>query len=136
MSVKYIKNDMVSMKWDAEGFYESKTDGFIAAVHIYDTPNGRLAVTFKDNKAFIVLDTETDQPLDRASLYRLVREEFMEGTPIEDYYQDEYVLLGTLTGVESEPAEYYGLDLSDQEDLLARMRDLSGYWVTFEEEMA
>lgn len=136
MAVKYIKNDMVEMQWDAEGFYESKTEGFIAAVHIYDTEKGQLAVAFKDNKAFIVLDTETEEPLDRASLYRLVREEFMEGMVIEDYYQDEYVQLGTLTEVNSETSEYYGLTPEDQKDLLARMRDLSGYWVTIEEEMA
>lgn len=135
MSVKLIKNGIVNMDWDAEGFYESHESGFIAAVHIYDTPNGDLAVCFKDNRAFIILDLENEETVSREGLYKIIRAEAVDGDDISECYPDEYVQLGDIVSVDEEVADVYGLSEADQQDILERLNDLSTYWEVEEVEM-
>ncbi len=130
MSVKYVKNEVVSMLWDAEGFFESKSDGFIAAVHIYEGSKGSIPVMFKDGKAFVLLDPDTDMPTTREDLYEVTAECFREGTIVEEVYEEEYVEFSNEVEYNDTALGYYGLTPDDGEDMLARLRDLSGYWET------
>lgn len=130
MSVKYIKNEIVKMLWDAEGFFESKSDGFIAAVHIYNGKKGDIAVMFKDGKAFVLIDPDTDMPTTREDLFAVTAECHKVGVNIEDEYEDSYAELCNGADYNLKCLEYYGLSSEDGEDILNRLNDLSVYWET------
>ena len=58
----FIKNAVVTMDWEAEGFFETKKDGFVAAVHIYETEKFTCPVIFKGGVACMIWDDETEAP--------------------------------------------------------------------------
>lgn len=128
--MKYVQNEVVSMLWDAEGFFESKKAGFIAAVHIYEGSKGSIPVMFKDRKAFVLLDPDTDMPTTREDLYEVTVECFNEGLIVEECYADEYVEFANEIEYNETAVNYYGLTPEDGEDIMTRLKDLSGYWTT------
>ena len=134
MDVKYIKNGIVNLLWDSQGFFESKTEGFIAAVHIYSGKKGEIPVMFKDEKAFVLLDPDTDMPTTRDDLYAVTAECFNDGTDVEDIYSDYYVEFGTYAGCDESVLSIYGLSSEDGKDIVKRLYDLKEYWEIVEED--
>ena len=135
----YIKNAVVKMLWDAEGFFETKKDGFIAAVQLYENKKTgeTLAVMFKNGKAFMIFDNETEKPATRDDL-RDALSEIIKTDPegdMEEYFPDTYIELCNGVTCDADVADAYGLDEDDQEDIINRCDDLSGYYVTEYEDM-
>lgn len=131
----FIKNDFVSMDWLKENFIESKKSGFIAGIQEYTTPKrGDIAVGFMKNRAFILADEE-DNIFSREELINAIKETYKDGSEIFDYYEDCYVELGTVNGIDDDMADYYGFDGEDKKDILDRINDLKCYWVYVEEDM-
>lgn len=128
MSIKYIKNGIVNMLWDAEGFFESKTEGFVAAVHIYSGEKGDVPVMFKNYRAFILTDEDTDEPASREELFEVTRDCFIHGLEIEEECSDSYVELSDDASYDEDVLEFYGLSSEDGEDMLKRIKDLQEYW--------
>ncbi len=130
MAIKYVKNEVVNMLWDAEGFFESKTEGFIAAVHIYEGTKGKIPVMFKDELAFVLLDPDTDMPTSREDLYAVTASCFKEGTDVTEEYEENYVNFANMNEYNATAISYYGLTAEDGEDILRRLADLYDYWAT------
>lgn len=135
-----IKNAIVKMDWDSEGFYEHKaTDTFIAAVNEYSVPSGKLAVIFMNGKAFLLYDEETEAPVTRDDFTKFLHDMVDVYGPdvvLEDTDEcaEIYIELSNGVEVDSELAESYGLSEEDCEDINARIEDLSGYTeVTYED---
>lgn len=132
MSVVYVKNDFVKMLWDAQGFFESKTDGFLAAVHLYEGTKGTVPVMFRDNKAFILLDDETQFAASREDLFVAIKDCHKSGIIIEDYFYDQYVEFSNGVEFDEGVLAYYGLSAEDGEDMNKRLEDLQDYWQVIE----
>lgn len=136
-----IKNAIVSMDWDADGFYEHKaTDTFIAAVNLYNTPKGELAVIFMGGKAFLLFDEETEAPVTRDDFTKFLHdmvEAYGPDVVLEDTEECEDIYIELSNGVDVDPdmAELYGLSDEDCEDIVNRLADLSGYVETTYEDM-
>lgn len=123
--MKVISNEIVKMRWDADGFLEGKKSGFQGAIHIYDGSNGSIAVAFRDENAFVILD-EDGNVCDRDELIQVIKAYYKED---EDITEDEgFVLLASGAGVDAENLEMYGLSEEDGEDIEARLNDLHPYW--------
>lgn len=134
-----IKNAIVKMPWDAEGFYETKNDGFIAAVNLYDVNDDKIAVMFKGGKAFMIFDSELEKPASRDELQKALKEVVKSDGPdaeMEEWFPDDYIELSTGATVNSDVAEMYGFTEEQCEDILNRLADLSGYVETTFEDMA
>lgn len=129
-----IKNDMVQMDWDAEGYFESKKAGFLAATAIYSTDKGDVVVCFMEKKAFILIDSDTAIPVDRKEIQGAVKGCFEDEAIMEDYVPDNYVELCNGVTTETDIAAHYGLSEEDCQDIEARLEDLSGYWAEIVEE--
>lgn len=129
------------MDWDADGFYEHKaTDTFIAAVNLYDTPKGELAVIFMNGKAFLLFDEETEAPVTRDDFTKFLHdmvEAYGPDVILEDTEECEDIYIELSNGVEVDPdmAELYGLSEENCEDIVNRLADLSGYIETTYEDM-
>lgn len=135
MAKLMIKNDVVKMPWEADGFFESKKDGFIGACHVYDTEKGSLAVMFKDRHAFILLD-ENDEPAGLEDYFDAIKECHKQGINVEDYFSEVYVELSDAASVDEDTLAIYGLTPEDGKDILARLQDLWEYWQEYTVDMA
>lgn len=134
----YIKNGVVDMLWDSEGFYETKKEGFVAAVQIYSCTDGvDRAVMFKDNKAFFLYDEDEEDAASRDEIKNAILEAVKDegaGVNIADYYSDAYVPIseGGLP-VEQGIKDFYHLSDEICEDIIKRIEDLSPYYeVTYQ----
>lgn len=134
MAVKYIKNDFVYMDWIADNFIESKKSGFIAAIQEYSTPNGDRAVGFMNRRAFLLVD-EDGNVFTREEVINAIKDSHKEGLDISDYYEDCFVEIANTATVNDDLMEYYAFDEEDKEDIKARLKDLSCYWVYVEVDM-
>lgn len=130
----FIKNAIVKMDWDADGFYEHKAEGtFVAAVHIYDTSKGNeIAVIFKGGKAFLLYNNDTDAIMTRDEFTEFLHDMVKEyGPDVDLEYADEscevYIELSSGADVDPDLAENYGLSDEDCIDIMNRIADLSGY---------
>lgn len=134
---KIIENDVVSMEWDADYFFESNQSGFVAAINIYETPDGEVPVVFKDNKIFLLLDPDTDGVATADNIADVIKQCFKEDIELEEAFEEFYVSLGE-SGVllNADVAESYGLSEDDIADIESRIEDLSGYWATEEFSMS
>ena len=133
-----IKNAIVKMDWDAEGFYETRADGFVAAVNIYTTSNGEYAVMFKDGVAFMIFDDDTQAPAVRSELQSALKQVVDDAgasASMEEYFPDNYIELCTGGEVDPDLAEMYGFSDEDCQDISDRLLDLSGYIDTVTEDM-
>lgn len=128
------------MPWDAEGFYETKSDGFVAAVHIYKVADDKeLAVMFKDGKAFMIWDSKLEMPASRDFLQKALMTAVKgDGALVnmEDWFPDEYIELSSGATVDSDVADIYGFTDEQCEDILDRIADLGGYVDITYEDMA
>lgn len=136
--MKLIKNDVVKMDWDADCFFESKKKGFIGAVKVYETETaGSVPVCFADGCAFVLLDNESESVvLNAEAVNDCIKASYKAKVPMAEYCEDIYGKIGDLQVVDAEVAAYYGLSEEDCYDIDARINDLSGYWITVEEDMA
>lgn len=132
---KIIKNDIVTMDWDADLFFESRKRGFIAAVNVYETSKGSVPVIFQDNKIFLLIDPDTVKPASVEDISGAIKDCFKENLDIEDAFEDSYVELGIGSVDEEDIANNYGLSDEDIADINKRLRDLSAYWEVVEEAM-
>lgn len=130
-----IKNDVVSMDWEAEQFFETK-EGFVAAIREYQTEKGNVAIIFQDKVAYLLLD-EDNNPASVEDCSEAIKNIYKEGLSAEDLYPDSYVELGTTVVLDdgADTARYYGLSDGDIEDINKRLDDLSGYWAIIEQSM-
>lgn len=131
---KVIKNDVVSMEWLADNFFESRNAGFIAAVNVYETEKGSVSVIFKDKKAFFLIDSETATPASAKDISDAIIDCFKDEVELEDEFEDCYVELGNCIVTEEDIAHNYGLTDEDIADINNRLDDLSGYWEVVEED--
>ena len=133
----FIKNAVVTMDWEAEGFFETKKDGFVAAVHIYKTEKFTCPVIFKGGVACMIWDDETEAPATREELKKVFAEIVKDDpeAPIEEYFPDNYIELSNGAEVFEDAAEFYQFTEEQKEDILNRVRDIMRYYVTEEEEM-
>lgn len=120
--MKVVKNNMVDMQWDADGFVETKKMGFIAAVHRY----GNVAVAFKDGKVYTHVDDD-GECIDFNALVKVIKNAVKErDDDYPDFYEDYAEIYD---GREFMDETVTFLNLEDQkDDILARLKDLSGYW--------
>lgn len=122
-----VKNDVVSMDWDAKGFIEikrGKATKFIAAVHVYD----KVPVIFKDGVAYTHFDKSVISFNDAvACIKEAVKDKDVD---YPENYDDYVVLLEGSTLYDSN-LELLGI-LDYKEDISHRLDDLSGYWHTVE----
>lgn len=136
-----IKNAIVKMDWEADGFIEHKAQGtFVAAVNEYDIAGGKLAVIFMNGKAFLLYDEEEGAPTTRESFIEFLHdmvEEYGPDVVLEDTDEcaEIYIELSNGAGVDEDIASAYGLSDEQCEDILARIDDLSGYVETTYEDM-
>lgn len=127
--MKVVKNGMVDMPWDADGFIETKSAGFIAAVHKY----GNVAVAFKDGKAYTHID-EDGNCLDFASLVKIIKTAVRKNDDDYPEFYDDYAEI--FDGVDFADGTVNFLDIGEyKEDIQARLEDLSGYWHIVESDM-
>ena len=123
------------MDWEADSFYESKANGtFVSALNMYeDTMGDDLPIIFKDGKAFILWDAEAEKPLGVAEYTQLLAKltrKYGEDVNLEEIGEtaDMYVEISNGTPVDPDIAEAYCIDKEVAEDVVARLRDLSGYY--------
>lgn len=127
MSKVFIRNGIVNMPWEADGFFESKKNGFLGACHVYSGEKGDIAVMFSDKHAYILLDVN-DEPAGVEDYFEAVKEANKAGSSAYVYFED--VCIEFSNGVESDDdvLAIYGLSHEDGEDMCKRLEDLSAYW--------
>ena len=132
-----VKNAVVTMDWEAEGFFETKKDGFVAAVHIYETDKCVCPVIFKGSVACMIWDSETEAPATRDELKKVFAEIVKDDpeAPIDEYFPDDYVELSNGVEVYEDVADFYQFTDEQKEDILNRVRDIMRYYVVEEERM-
>lgn len=127
--MKLIKNEVVSMDWDANLFIQSRSTGFVAAIHMYgDTP-----VIFQDGDVYTLVSLDDDDeavPFTTNDIISGLRDCRKSNDIMEDYFCENYVDLSN-----EDNHQYYNLSEEDAEDIANRLEDLSGYWAIIEEEM-
>lgn len=128
-----VKNAIVNMDWEVENFFEHKADEcFVAATQDYITNDGEtITVIFMIGRAFILND-ENGSPIshdDFVPLLKKITDKYgSDFLPDEiDETADGYVELSTGGSVDSDMAEYFGLDAEVCLDIVERLEDLSGY---------
>lgn len=130
MAKSYIKNEFVEMPWEADGFFESKKNGFLGACHTYSGSKGDVVVMFANTRAFILLG-EDDKPAGVDDYFEAAKQANAAGAFMSDYFEDLRIDLSDSVSVDEENLELYGLSSEDGEDILNRLKDLSGYWETY-----
>lgn len=132
-----IKNAVVKMPWQAEGFFETKKDGFVAAVEIYETEKSECPVLFKKDVACMIWDDETEAPATLDELKKALAEIIKDDpeAPIEDYFPDNYIEVSNGVEVYEDIADIYKFTPEQCKDIVARVRDIMGYYVKIEESM-
>ena len=137
MAKKLIRNNVVQMDWDAETFYESKKNGFIAAIHQYEGSDGsQVPVVFSNQKAFLLVDDETGEPASVKEIFEALQYANKLNEPIDEVCVDNYVELSNSVTVEEDTMVAYGISLEYADDIINRLDDLSGYYAVIEEEIS
>lgn len=125
--MKLVKNNVVELDWNAEGFIESKKEGFISAVHLY----GEVAVAFRDGKIYTHI-SEDGECIGFDSLVATIKSAFKEKDYDYPMYYEDYVEIFNGESFEDDILE--SLNLTEcKADMDNRIADLEGYW--FEEEV-
>lgn len=126
--MKIVKNNMVEMDWDADGFIETKKLGFISAVHRY----GNIAVAFRDGKIYTHID-DCGETIDFNSLVGVIKDAVKTKDDDYPYFYEDYAEI--YDGVEFDESILNLLGIAEyKEDMEDRLNDLSGYWVVVESE--
>lgn len=137
---EYVRNAVVKMDWEREGFFESKKDTcFVAATELYETTGGdEICVIFKNNKAFLLYDEEAEGAMSREKFTEVLHdaiEEYGVDVDFSEIYEDAYIEVCNGAEIDQDIADGYGLDDEVCEDIVARCDDLSGYEVITYEDM-
>lgn len=137
-----IKNAVVKMDWDSEGFYESKKNGtFVAAVNVYKlSDDSDFPVIFIGGKACILWDPDYNRPVSRDEFTELLADlvkEYGDDLDLEniDITAEAYIEVSNGVTVDGDIVSEYGLDDEIQKDIINRIEDLSGYYVVEYEDM-
>lgn len=132
-----VKNAIVGMDWDAETFYESKTKGFVAAVHKYKNSEGEeVPICFRAGKAFYIYDNDTGKPAKAEEFAKAISDivkkdgNFIE---IADYFPEDYIEIADKFEVNDETVDYLGLSEEDKADIVKRVNDINNYYTEDEE---
>lgn len=132
--VKYVKNAVVNMPWEVENFYESKVNGFVAAVHNYEIDGVTVGVAFQDGCAYVMPDDNGGYKVGKA-LERDIVVSGKEGYSLMDYFGEDGCYLIAVAGGLVDSGECLGLSEDDVTDIINRINDLSGYY-QIEEQVA
>lgn len=132
-----IKNVVLKMPWQAEGFFETKKDGFIAAVEIYETEKFSCPVLFKRGIACMIWDDDAEAPATRDEIQKVLKEIVKEDpeADMEEYFPDNYIEVSNGVEFESAVADFYGFSEEQQQDVLNRIADLDNLYVRTDEKM-
>lgn len=124
--MKVVRNNVVEMDWDADGFVESKKEGFISAVHRFDG----VAVAFRDGKVYTHID-EDGGAISFKDLVSSIKSAAKEKDSDYPYFYEDYAEL--FDGQEFNEETLVHLGIEDHKDeMLKRLEDLSGYWIITE----
>lgn len=130
--MKLIKNDYVDMDWDAEGFFESRENGFVGAVWIYSGSQGEIPVCFHDSAVFILAD-EDGNVFTREQIRDCLAECNASNETMEGLFEENYIPFGTVAeGVNEDNVMMYGLTMDDAIDIVHRLEDVCVYWQEIE----
>lgn len=131
---KLIRNDVVSMDWWSDCFFESREKGFVAACQTYETEVGTFAVGFMNNNAFVILKEDGDLG-ERKDIQDCAKDcNKYEEEPWDGEWEDKVMIVSTEDGKEFLQSNY-GFTDEDIEDIENRLNDLSGYWYSYMEDM-
>ena len=130
MAKRVIKNDYVTMEWDADLFFESKHRGLVAAIQMYPAEGkDDVPVVFMDKKAFILVDADTSQSCSVSEVIEGIKECFKAGDLMEDYFPDNYIQITDGVDQNIDALKYQGISEDCLSDIEARLTDLTnGYW--------
>lgn len=129
MSRRLIKNGVVNMEWDAEQFFESKSKGFVAAIHIYTLSDGReIPVGFKEGLAFVLTEEDGETWYDYEKLVKAIKEAHDSGYEARVYFDDIFISLANDTFAYDEECDFFGFTEDQKEDMVRRVEDLKSYW--------
>lgn len=118
--MKVVKNNVVSMEWDADGFIETKKLGFVSAIHVY---NG-IPLAFRDGKIYTHIDE--DGVISFKDFVSTIKSAIKSDDNDYPTFYEDYVEI--YDGAEFEE-EFLKDNNIPKEDLVARLEDLGGYWV-------
>ncbi|MGV3076348.1 hypothetical protein ACEE21_14790 [Clostridium baratii] len=124
--MKVVKNSMVEMQWNADGFIETKRLGFISAVHQY----GNVPVAFRDGKIYTHI-SEEGNVISFKDLVGAIKGAVKEKDADYPYFYEDYAEIYDGKDFVEGTINFLGIDDS-KEDMLDRINDLSGYWVVTE----
>lgn len=120
--MKVVKNNVVNMQWDAEGFIETKKLGFVSAVHCY----GDVPIAFRDGKVYTHFSGD-EGVISFKDLVSSIKNAVINKDSEYPYFYDDYTEI--FDGQEFEEGNVALLELSEFiEDIKARLNDLSEYW--------
>lgn len=121
MAVAYLEQD-----WK-DSLVATKERGrkFIAAVHVFDTSNGKAAVAFFKRHALRIQDDEGDF-ITSADLLNFIKDNVDEELWEEDEF-DSTILIDRYGTIVEKPVTFQGID---QEDILKMYNDCNRYWKT------
>lgn len=125
--VKYVKNAVVNMPWEVENFYESKVNGFVAAVHNYVVDGSTIGVVFQDGCAYVMPDGNGAYKIGK-ELERDIVVSAKEGYSLMDYFGEEDCYLIAMAGGLVDFGDCLGLSEEDVDDIVKRIQDISGYY--------
>lgn len=129
MSRRLIKNGIVNMEWDAEQFFESKSKGFVAAIHNYTLPDGRdIPVGFKEGLAFVLTEEDGETWYDFDRFVKAIKEAHDSGYEARVYFDDIFIPLANDTAPYEEECDFFGFSDDQKADMVRRVEDLKPYW--------
>lgn len=125
----FVKNAIVKMNWDVEGFIETKAGGFVAAIHEYDTAKGKVAVVFMNKLAFLVYDSDEERPATMDEIKVALKQCYDNDLDFvsEMEEQDAAVILNDLSEKNEVAQGIYGFSDEDMDDMENRIWDVSAY---------
>ena len=127
--MKVVRNDVVSLDWDAEGFVQHKKEGFIGCT--FET--GGVDVLFIDQNAVLVVDEEGN-PFSKNEIVDMLKSAVKDGdSPWDVVVEPGYIPMGKIyidddgsTSIRMEE-NLSGYDI-DMDEIKRRLEDLAGYW--------
>jgi hypothetical protein len=137
MKMICVKNDVVKMDWDVNGFIDNRYLGFIGAAHDYHG----IVVMFEEDQVYTMVGD--DGPLDMKTIVKAVMDSYnikkgKEANAFREYDMDEYnefLLLVSGEDTMDENIKHVGLTDADMEDIMLRIQDLAPYYAEIIEDM-
>ena len=108
--MKVVKNNVVSMEWNAEGFVETKSQGFISAVHQYDG----VAVAFRDGKIYTHM-SDDGEAIGFKDLVSEIKSAFKSKDCDYPYFYEDYLEIYSGKEFSDRALELLHIDLNNKE---------------------